>query len=168
MLREGIPEDAEAIERIRVSAWQAAYKNFMPKDYLSKLNPLQHVDALREKLSKENIEFSVSVAEENGVVVAFYILGKPRYEADVNCTELWALNVHPDDWRKGIGQSLTERAVNEAARLGFENIELWCIHGNIPAEATYKKAGFVPNGNKRSSSDLTGNMLHELHYTKKL
>ena len=168
MLREGLPEDAEAIENIRIAAWQTAYRDFMPRTYLSNLNPLQNIEALRNRLSSQNLEFVVSVAEEEGIVVAFSILGKPRYEASCDTIELWALNVLPEYWRMGIGQRLTKRAITSAAESGFKKIELWCIKDNVPAQSAYADAGFLPTDAERSSSHLTGDPLHELHYPKKL
>lgn len=168
MLRTGIPNDAEMIEKIRVAAWRVAYRDFMPPEYLSKLNPLQHVADLQKTLSEQSMEFFVSVAEEEGQVVAFSMLGKPRYNTKADSIELWALNVHPEHWRKGIGQTLIKKALAMSAKSGFKALELWCIQGNIPAEIAYRKAGFTASGKERQSSQLTGNLLHELHYIKKI
>lgn len=132
MLRGGVPADAEAIESIRIAAWRAAYKEFMSTAYLAQLKPVQNIKGLRERLSSQSVDYSISVAEENNIVLAFSILGKPRYESS-------------DD-----------------------TIELWCIKGNRPAEATYGKAGFLPTGKERTSSKLTGNPIHEWHYIKNL
>ena len=168
MLREGRPQDAEAIENIRIAAWQTAYRNFMPMTYLSNLNPLQNIEALRTRLSSHHPNFAASVAEEDGIVVAFSILGKPRYEAPCDTIELWALNVLPEYWRMSIGKRLLTRAITSATESGFKKIELWCIKDNRPARGAYADAGFLPAGAKRSSSRLTGDPLHELHYTKYL
>lgn len=168
MLRDGVPGDADAIERIRIAAWQVAYQEFMPGDFLSNLNALQNVDGLRKRLSSQDHDFSVSVVETDDSVVAFAIMGKPRYEAPGDIVELWALNVQPEYWRKGIGSQLTKRAIESARVAGFKNIELWCINGNQPAETAYKQAGFSPTGKERTSSSLTGHPIHERHYTKKL
>jgi GNAT superfamily N-acetyltransferase len=168
MLRHGVPADAEAIESIRIAAWQAAYKEFMPTDYLAGLNPLRDIKGLRERLSFQNIDFSISIAEVDNVVLAFSILGKPRYESPNDTIELWALNVDPQCWRMGFGQQLTKRAIASAIESGFINIELWCIKGNRPAETIYEQAGFLPTGKDRTSSKLTGNPIHERHYVKNL
>ena len=168
MLRDGIPEDAETIENIRVASWRAAYSEFMPAEYLNKLDTLKNVEGLQGRLSCQDLDFSIFVVEDNDAVVAFSIVGKPRYDAENNTIELWALNVSPNYWRKRIGQELTKKAIDVAREAGFKNIELWCIKGNSPAETTYEKAGFLPTGRERSSSHLTGNPIHERHYTRKL
>lgn len=167
-LRPASVDDAEAIGNIRVSAWQAAYEAFMPKDFLNALDPLANLDALREKLAQPSDGFMVNVADVDGSAVAFSILGSPRYATHILSTELWALNVHPDFWRQGIGRTLTFDTVNTAKTLGFQCIELWCIYGNLPACATYEGCGFTLAGQERTSSTLTGHPLREILYTKAL
>lgn len=160
------PEDAEAIGRVRVSAWRAAYRQFMSDDFLSALDPANNVDELKERLSNQGSDFTVFVAEEDQSVVAFAITGKPRYRASDRTMELWAVNVLPEYWRMGIGSALVERVARHAVESGFERLELWCLKGNHPAQEAYQKLGFVESGLERSSSQLTGNILHELHYAK--
>ncbi|MGD8176546.1 GNAT family N-acetyltransferase [Marinimicrobium sp. ARAG 43.8] len=98
--------------------------------------------------------------------MAFSIIGRPRYEASPETLELWAVNVLPRFWQRGIGSRLVERAIRYAASKGFNRLELWCIEGNLPAERTYKKLGFRASAHRRSSSNITGHTLHETHYIK--
>lgn len=81
MLREAEPKDAEAIGKVRVAAWRAAYRTFMPEAFLSALDPANNLSELKERLSNQHSDFIVSVAEKSRDVVAFSIVGKPRYEA---------------------------------------------------------------------------------------
>lgn len=168
MLREAEPKDAEEIGQVRVAAWRAAYWRFMPEEFLTALDPTNNLADLKKRLSDKSSNVILSVAEELGQVVAFSVVGKPRYEAADRTIELWAVNVLPEYWRKGIGSKLVERAITYSSRSGFESIELWCIKGNTPAQEAYKKLGFIESGQERSSSQLTGNTLHELHYVKVL
>jgi len=168
ILREAEPKDAEAIGRARVAAWRAAYQPLMPKEFLKALDATRNLSELRTRLVNQNSDFTLSVAEECDQVVAFSIIGKPRYEAAPKTLELWAVNVLPEYWRMGIGTSLVERAIAFSYKSGFNSIELWCIKGNAPAHETYKKLGFIESGRERSSSQLTGITLHELHYAKVL
>jgi len=168
MLRNTTPSDAEAIENVRIAAWRAAYQAFMPPGFLAGLDPLKNLADLRERLSVQSMDFSVTVASRGPSVVAFSILGKPRYDAPPGSIELWALNVLPDYWRQGFGKTLTEGAIGSANSTGFKSMELWCIQGNTPAQAIYEKSGFTLTGQERISSHLTGSPLHEVLYTKKL
>ena len=38
-LRPAVPDDAMAVARVHVRAWQAAYHGLMPEDYLAGLRP---------------------------------------------------------------------------------------------------------------------------------
>lgn len=166
--RDAEPKDAEAIGQVRVAAWRAAYQPFMPKEFLKAMDATRNLSELRTRLVNQNSHFTLSVAEECGQVVAFSIIGKPRYEAPPKTIELWAVNVLPEYWRRGIGTSLVKRAIAFSSFSGFNSIELWCIKGNTPAQETYKKLGFIESGRERSSSRLTGITLNELHYAKAL
>jgi len=162
------PSDAEAIGQIRVAAWRAAYRRFMPTEFLASLDPSANLSALRDQLVKPTSAFKVFVAECSGSAAGFAIIGAPRYESKPHSIELWALNVLPVYWRQGIGANLIHRSVGEATSLGFSSIELWCINGNLAAEAAYERCGFIRTNYERSSSTLTGHPLHEIMYTKVL
>lgn len=169
LLRPATTADAEAIGQIRVSAWQAAYAPFMPANYLGSLDPKANLAALRAKLATPSNDFRLTVAELDGEVAGFSIVGTPRHDdAYEGHIELWALNVAPSHWRKGIGRALTLQAIGKSASHGFSGIDLWCIDGNVPAQATYESCGFVPTGIARVSSALTGYPLHEMLYVKSI
>ena len=164
MLRKATPEDSEAIGRIRVAAWRAAYREFLPKSFLDGLDPLEKMAELRNRLVSQSPEFNVSVAEVDEQVVGFSIVGKPRYESEAGTIELWALNVSPDYWRRGVGSCLVTEAAAYARQEQFGAIGLWCIENNTPAQKAYEKLGFIQTGIKRSTSGLTGSILHEVQY----
>lgn len=48
--------------------------------------------------------------------------------------------------------------------LGYATVELWCISGNNVARRLYEESGFKLTGQSRTTSNLTGNPLHELAY----
>lgn len=164
MLRPARPDDAQAMEELRVAAWRAAYTSFMPSEFLSGLNPADRVAGLAERLSNQSREYWATVAEIRDEVVGFTVLGQPRYEADAKTAELWALYVNPLQWRKGIGGRLLAYALNAAYLNSYRQVELWCLKGNEAAQKAYEKAGFTLSGKERHSSNLIGTPLHELQY----
>lgn len=167
-IRPATPDDALAISNIRVAAWQGAYQPFMPAEFLSALNPEHGLNNWRERLSSPSESWVTSAAEEDGAVVGFVVVGKPRYEAQEDVAELWALNVHPSFWRRGIGHALTLHAADVAKSMHHTGIELWCIRGNIAAQSTYESCGFRITEQWRSTSHLMGSTLHEVLYAKAL
>ena len=163
-LRQALPADAKAIGEVRVAAWQAAYPAFMPAAYLAGLDSSANLEALESRLAAPPDRFSFTVAEVDGALVAFSILGAPRHDSSAAGLELWALNVLPAFWRQGLGRSLIRQAKAAAKELQVDRLELWCIEGNAPAQAAYESCGFVRTGQQRTSSLLTGYALHEALY----
>jgi len=167
-IRPATPDDALAISNVRVAAWRGAYQPFMPAEFLDGLDPEQGLNNWRERLSTPSENWVTSVAEEKGVVVGFVVVGAPRYKAQENVAELWALNVHPSFWRRGIGRALTHHAIDAAKSMQYTGIELWCLRGNIAAQNAYESCGFRITEECRSTSHLVGTVLHEVLYAKTL
>ncbi|WP_293931583.1 GNAT family N-acetyltransferase [Iodobacter sp.] len=164
VIRPALPADAAAIGQIRVAAWQAAYTPFMPADYLAVLNPAANIESLRLKLENLSPHFYLALIEEAQEVAGFYLLGTPRFECPSHSAELWALNIAPHAWRKGIGKRLVMDAIASARRFSYQNIVLWCIAGNLGARQLYEQCGFRVNGQQKTDSQLTGHPLHEVCY----
>lgn len=78
------------------------------------------------------------VCEIDGKIVGFAI-------ADLQDNNIWALFLHPDFEKQGIGQKLHNRMLNWYFEQGKE--EVWL--GTTPstrAESFYKRAGWIENG----------------------
>lgn len=162
--RLALPKDAESIGQIRVKAWQAAYRDFMPLAFLEALDPTANLDHLRANLASATPSFVARVVESEGNVVAFSLLGQPRYEAAAGTLELWAINVLPTHWRSGHGALLVRTALQDASAQQASALELWCIEGNVRARHLYSRCGFIDTGAIRTTTGLTGHPLHEVHY----
>ncbi len=162
--RPATSADAEAIAFVRVAAWRAAYREFMPAGFLAALDPMANLNSLKAKLDSSEPRSHLRVAQVNGAVVAYVTYGTPRYSASAGTLELWALNIMPAYWRQGIGRVLVQEVLAEARQAAFTSVELWCIVGNTPAALLYESLGFVLNGQNRTNSNLTGHPLHEFLY----
>lgn len=82
------------------------------------------------------------VAEENGRIAGFAI-------ADLQGHSIWALFVHPDDERKGIGHALHTIMLNWYFSQTSENVWLSTAPGTR-AEGFYRKAGWQMTGLTKS------------------
>ena len=163
-IRAATPEDAGAVAQVRVAAWRAAYRQFMPDEFLANLDPGQNLDDLRSAMGATEPPFQIRVAESQRAVVAFVIYGAPRYKARPGTLELWALNIQPEYWRLGIGRALVKEVLAAARHAGLTRVELWCIESNVPAVSLYESTGFTRAGVSRTTSGLTGHPLHEVAY----
>jgi len=164
LIRPATSLDAQSVGEIRVAAWKHAYQAFMPAEFLESLNPAANLDAMKLRLDSQPRPFLMTVAELNGACVGFSILGRPRYQSPESVAELWAMNVHPTYWRKGIGRSLVSVALSDARSQGYATVELWCITGNNAASRLYEESGFTQTGQRRTTTNLTGSPLDEQAY----
>jgi len=129
-IRRATDCDAEEIGLVRVRAWRAAYEAFMPAPFLAQLDHTANLAHWREKLLHQGADFSVVVAEHDGTIVGFAVIGAPSYAAAPGAVELWSINVDPGFWNSGFGSALIRSATTDARDYGYSRIELWCISGN--------------------------------------
>jgi GNAT superfamily N-acetyltransferase len=136
-IREATPEDAEAIERIRVRGWQTAYRAIFPPELLDAMP----VDWSRweGRLESPPEGWSILVAETGGNVVGFAATGPDRDDALRG--ELFALYVDPGRWSSGAGRALLAAGEEELARLHAE-ATLWVLEANARARRFYERGGW--------------------------
>ena len=138
-VRHATPRDAKAIADIHVATWQAAYKDLMPEDYLSKIS-------VEKRLAywKEAIEFSepqLLVATDGDEIVGFVGFDRSR-DAGTKSTvgEIWAMYVAPAHWGKGAGLALWDGAREGLKEEGCTQVTLWVLLRNERALRFYEHA----------------------------
>ena len=148
-LRPAVPDDAMAVARVHVRAWQAAYHGLMPEDYLAGLRPearAQHYDFGGLDPARPR----TLVAVEADTVLGFATISPARDADAAGQGELCALYVEPDCWGRGIGQALASAARGELSSLGFSRAVLWVVAGNARAERFYRADGWSHDGSRRA------------------
>lgn len=150
-IRKVVPEDGPGIARVRVLAWQKAYRGLLPDRMLDSMNHLEEGKKWRESLGNLPSSRSIFVAEEdNGAAVsrdtASSILGfcacGPVREIDPQFSaEISALYVLPDDQGKGIGRALVYAAADWLRRQGHGNMIIYVLRDNFPARGFYEAVG---------------------------
>ena len=81
--------------------------------------------------------YSARVGEREGRIVAYGVLMLAPGEA-----QLLNLSVVPDARRGGLGSALLAQFLDDARRLGAEQVFLEVRVSNVPAIALYQRAGF--------------------------
>jgi len=136
-IRDATPEDAEAIERIRVRGWQAAYRGIFPRELLDAMQ----VDWSRRsaRIAEPPRGCSTLVGESGGRVAGFAATGPDRDDTLVG--ELYGLYVDPDSWSAGVGRALLSAA---EVRLGgyADEATLWVLEANGRARRFYELGGW--------------------------
>jgi ribosomal protein S18 acetylase RimI-like enzyme len=162
-----VPDDADEVERLRVTGWQTAYRGILPDDYLDAMR----VDGERrrrwmaEKAVAEAIVVE-SVAVQSSAIVGWVAGGRCR-DADrprPEHGEIYAIYVLPEWWGRGAGQLLMTHAVRALTAAGLDDITLWVLEDNQRARRFYAAAGFRPDGT-RQLLDL-GGPVHEVRYRR--
>ena len=140
-------EDAAAIGRVHVRAWQAAYRGgLMPEPYLDALSVEERAVLWRQRLEEAcSAPSAVLVAEDEGRAVAGFIeVGAAEHDADVSTGEVRALNVDPDHLGAGAGCDLLAWGVELLCRAGFARAMLWVHPLNTRACRFYRLHGAGP------------------------
>jgi GNAT superfamily N-acetyltransferase len=161
-VRIAIGADADAVERIRVRGWQAAYRHVFPAEELDRLQ----VDSARwrRQIDIPPPGWTVFVAETDGTVVGFVAVGPSRDGTPGG--ELYAIYVDPDSWSTGAGSALIKRAEEQLAR-EYGEATLWVLDDNHRARRFYERAGWAPDGASKREERLGVEAL-EVRYAKPL
>jgi ribosomal protein S18 acetylase RimI-like enzyme len=143
--------DAEAMAHVRVAAWRAAYRGLMPDSYLDRAD-LEDAEAehLRDRLQSIGDRTHVSVAELGGRIVGYCTYGDAGDDdAEPARGAIYALYIHPDVWRHGIGRQLLVYASHYLKAQGFGEATLFVVEGNMRARRFYEQAGWKTDGHRR-------------------
>jgi ribosomal protein S18 acetylase RimI-like enzyme len=138
-VRHATPRDAKAIAEIHVATWQAAYKDLMPEEYLSKITVEKRLAYWREAI--EFSEPQLLVATDGDEIVGFVGFDRSR-DAGTKSTvgEIWALYVAPAHWGKGAGLALWDGAREGLKEEGCTQVTLWVLLRNERALRFYEQA----------------------------
>ncbi len=146
-VRTARPSDAAAMGALVVRAWQAAYRGLMPDDYLDGLTVDDRTDQWTRVLTREldpPRAVFVAVDDHDGRVVGFVAIGGEMDVADATRGEVYALNVDPDRWGRGVGRALL------AAGCGhLHGAVLWVHRDNARACRFFRAAGWRADGAER-------------------
>jgi ribosomal protein S18 acetylase RimI-like enzyme len=160
--RDAVVDDALAIARVWVAAWQAAYAGLMREDYLGSLDAAAALPGFERALREHR---SILVAELDGDIVGFSGYGASRdADAAPGIGEVFAINLHPSCWRKGVGRELLRETQQRLRDQEFSEATLWVLHGNARARQFYEALGWRLDGVEQHDAKLTGFPLHEVRY----
>jgi ribosomal protein S18 acetylase RimI-like enzyme len=159
-IRPASPDDALAIETIRVRGWRTAYRHVFPAADLDGL-PIDP-ERWRSRLLVPPPRWSTVVCEDEGRVVGFASTGPSRDEDALG--EVYAIYVDPDAWSTGAGRALMAVA-EEALAAEYSAALLWVLEDNPRARGFYERAGWAPDG-VRKAEERFGVRAPEVRYRK--
>lgn len=159
LVRPIVAADVDAVARLHVAVWQAAYRGLLPAAFLDAISVERRAAMWRQIVERRAPP--ALVAEQDGRIVGFVVGGRSRDEdAHVGVTaEIMAIYVAPDRWRSGAGAQLMQAALAVLRNQGFHEVTLWVLRDNTRARRFYELAGFTPDGGEKV--DAQGDVLFD-------
>ncbi len=168
LIRKARLGDETSIARVHVAAWQAAYTGFMGSEFLNSLSIERRTEMWKDVLRQPG-RGEYLVAEVQNRIQGFAVFGPARdSDLDELASELVALNVHPDFWRRKLGANLLKTVIGSVSKESYKSLHLWVIEGNLPAQKLYEGFGFEYSGRSKKDSEHSGKPLCELRYSRSL
>jgi len=167
LIRNAVQVDAIAMGRLHVRAWQSAYRGVMPDEYLDGLREQDRVEMWQGRLSQSDLP-PILVAVVADEVIGFGAFGaEASPEAPTSCGELYAMNLDPDHWGRGIGRLLLRGVTEMLIAMAYEEAVLWVVPENERARALYESEGWVVDGGV-STEEILGVTVTDIRYRKPL
>ena len=152
---------------LHVRAWQSAYRGVMPDAYLDGLQAEERVAMWRDLISRTEPP-PLLVAELAGDVVGFAAFGPAQNAPDsTGLGQLYALNLDPVHWGKGIGRALLREVTTALTAMMFPEAVLWVVPENARARALYESEGWTDDGGVQTE-DVLGATVTEIRYRRQL
>ena len=185
-IRPAVPNDAQAVARIRVLGWRFAYQGLVPQGYLDSLNVAEDTERMRGYLSQlpQNLppinlasvqgpndgeKRSFMLAVRDDVVLGFCHFSAAPNNADrperatpggTMNGRLHSLYIDPDALGQGIGHALMSHALSTFTAWGCKRAHLWVLEGNSRAVSFYERQGWQLTGDTKVDRSH-GPELHE-------
>jgi ribosomal protein S18 acetylase RimI-like enzyme len=131
--------DAVEIARIHVEAWRDAYAALLPPDYLARLDP--RIEAARWNRAANSRLENTLVADADGEIAGYAIIGPARGQDAEPAGEIYALYVETDRREQGVGRALVEAAFERFRQRDLAVAVIWCLEGNFAARGFYERCG---------------------------
>jgi ribosomal protein S18 acetylase RimI-like enzyme len=122
MVRPATLEDAEAIARVHIRSWQAAYTHLFPAEELAGLSVPARTRAWADAIERG---WKVLVATREGEIVGFASCSQSRDDDAPGLGELMTIYVDPNVWGRGVGRQLISEIESSLREGGFDEGLLW-------------------------------------------
>jgi ribosomal protein S18 acetylase RimI-like enzyme len=167
-IRPASVDDADAVGEVHVRAWQSAYRGVMPDDYLDGLQAQDHATRWRQHLIAPSSDEELLVVVDDHRVVGFASLG-PAIDSDAPCDigQLYAINLDPDVWGRGLGRALLKVATSRLRERGYVEAVLWVVPDNQRARRLYESEGWSDDDLRRDD-EVLGVLVSQMRYRRLL
>ena len=161
-IRDAVPGDERVLALIQTRSWEAAFRDILPADTLTRLTDSRKAEEMYARVLK-NPEIRVALESVDGSPHGITAWGRNRSELGDDTAELICIHSLPGGWRRGYGSAMLERALAEMTRAGFNRVILWVFAENSRARRFYEKHGFSLTGKTQTAYGA-----EEVMYEKRL
>lgn len=171
IIRKATQNDISTLAAIHVSAWQTAYKNHMPQEYLNQISIEKRISNWQEWIDTPGPRTTFVIGDDENLI-GFCIFGPVQkdktndlhtYSAE---GEILSLNIHPENWRCGYGKQLCLAVIQESVQRQWKNLSLWTLKSNEPAKRFYQTLEFSSTGISRIVKLSDSIFVDELYFNK--
>jgi ribosomal protein S18 acetylase RimI-like enzyme len=162
VVRPATPQDAEAIGRVQVETWRAAYAHVLPAAALARVDVRRRTELWSGWLGDGRSATFVGVAD--GDVVGFANVGASQDHPGLG--EVYSIYVLPTAWGSGVGAELIRRGEDELRARGFATATLNVLADNARARRFYERHEWVAGATFPST--FLGHDVELVRYTKEL
>jgi ribosomal protein S18 acetylase RimI-like enzyme len=143
VVRPARDEDVDDIVGIGVRSWVEGYRGVVPAGLLPDAAGLRA--RIRQRIAERVPSIAVGVLDTH--VCGWITFGASRdADAAPSVAEIWALNVDPAAWRRGVGRELVGYALQRLARGPFAEVSLWTFRDTPRSRSFYEALGFETDG----------------------
>lgn len=154
-VRWAVPDDSTALADVHVTAWQITYEGIFPPEFLAGLDR-----DVRSKWWRDQLEGGARVPVVGDPAIGFCFVGDAD---DEGWGEVYAIYVHPEHWREGIGNRLLTSGSSLLREMGHRRALLWVLRDNEPAREFYESQGWRL-GRPIRVEEIGGTQVTELRY----
>lgn len=166
-IRTATTDDIPTIAALHIEGWKGAYGGIVDQEYLDGLSVEKRIEDWKGWMQAG--ESDVFIAEDQGNPAGFVVTGRtktpPPGSSPIRPShsgEIYALYLHPDSWRKGIGTMLLKHAARHLKDRKHSTLCLWVLEANDRARSFYEKMGGQKLGGKLI--DIGPSRLKEICY----
>ena len=146
-LRPAVPADAVTGATLHAACWREAYGPYVDAALLEER--LGDTERWVAAWTRHLVDGPPRVlAEVDGELVGFSVVGPTRDEDAVTPHELYAIYTRAAYWGTGLGQALWEAVRPDGP------CSLWVLEANERAQGFYRRNGFAPDGSRELYAGL--------------
>jgi len=152
VVREGHPDDVDALVNVHGRAWRLGYEDVLPHDVVDAWDRDEVRARLEPLLAGQGGRAVLVAATADGVPRGFVAFGPARDDGQAG-GELVTLFVEPAGQLAGLGSRLHDAALEALRERGFAHAVVWVFAADAQGLAFGERRGWVADGAERVDED---------------